>query len=181
MNALAEVGAAYDELFPDLDPFHRRVRLVTAEEYGMPSIRVADAFRAGGGRAYVYRFLQPARSGPFAGWAGLGFELPYVWQSFADPTLAAIAGLLSDAMRRLADEMTARWCMFIRGNAPNIDGLSTWLRFDGRRILCFDGRSGEADVIDEREAALWRTVHFDADGGFELHAACCMQSTKLYS
>jgi para-nitrobenzyl esterase len=158
VGALAGMDTAYDRLFPGLDALHRRVRLVTAEEYGMPSIRVADAFRAGGGHTYAYRFSQPARSGPFAGWAGHGFEVPYVWQSFADPTLAAIVGPPDDDMRLLANEMTARWCAFIRSGRPDTPSAATWPMYDHHRILRFEAPAGRPDLLESDEIKLWNDL-----------------------
>ncbi|MDE2301254.1 MAG: carboxylesterase family protein [Sphingomonadales bacterium] len=158
VGAARSIAERYERLFPAEDALHRRVRLVTAEEYAMPSLAVADAVRRARGRVWMYRFAQEASSGPHAGWAVHASEAVFVWKAFDDPILAANFGSVDRAARRLGDEMHARWSAFIRGKAPEAADAASWPPFDGHAILTFQDNGASHGRIDAAEAALWKGV-----------------------
>lgn len=92
----------YAALYPEMPAELRRIRSVTAEEYWIPSMRVAEAQVAGGGTAFVYRFDHLAESGRYAGRAFHAEELAYVWENFEGRAV-------STANRALAKTMHAAW------------------------------------------------------------------------
>ena len=92
VEAARPIAQAYDREFASLDPLQRRVRFVSAEEYIVLSYRVANAVRRCG-EVWMYRFEQPATSGPFAGWVAHGSEAIYAWKVFDDPLMQMVFGI----------------------------------------------------------------------------------------
>jgi para-nitrobenzyl esterase len=109
----------YRKIDPGMSEDLLRIRCLTAEEYWIPSLRVADAHLEGGGTAFVYRFDYAAPGGFYAGLAFHASELPYVWDHLGkEPATAAMA--------TFADSIHAAWCTFIKGEAPQAPGLPEW-------------------------------------------------------
>ncbi len=157
VEAARPIAHAYDYTFASLDPVHRRVRFVSAEEYVVLSHHVANAVRRLG-EVWMYRFEQPATSGPFAGWAAHGSEAIYVWKAFDDPLMQMAFGTLTPEARHLGDEMHERWCAFIRGRAPDISGKAAWPLFDGSRQLVFADNQSQPGEVDRSEVAMWESA-----------------------
>jgi len=164
VESAAAVAARYDRRFARLDALHRRVRFLSAAEYVFPSLQVADAVR-GRAETWVYRFEQPAPSGPFAGWAVHGSEALYAWKLFDDPLLAATFGKAGAEGPALGDDMNARWAAFVHGRAPDVDGLPRWPAYDGKRLLRFADGGSAPGTVDRAEMALWKGVAFGGPGG----------------
>ncbi len=125
--------ARYRREFPDDSAYARRVRLLTAEEYWIPSVRFAEAHAARGGKTWMYRFdHQPDPNSPFA---QHGAEMGYVWRRQAGWT------------------MHETWTAFIRGEDPE------WPEYDGqRRATLIYGQGGRTSVKDDpsgEERRLW--------------------------
>nr|MDA8247710.1 carboxylesterase family protein [Rhodospirillales bacterium] len=74
-GAFADLQAPYDTLLPTLSPAERHWRMLTAEEYWIPTLRVAEAQVGAGGAAWMYRYDVPATEGRFAGHAVHASEL----------------------------------------------------------------------------------------------------------
>ena len=70
MDRMRTMQARYAALFPNLTHAQRKVRLLTAEEYWIPTVRVAEAHTGSGGETYLYRFDYPRAKGPLAGEIG---------------------------------------------------------------------------------------------------------------
>ena len=140
-----------------------RWRALTAEEYWIPSVRVAEAQCGAGGAVWMYRFDKAAASGPFEGRAAHVSELPYVWNNPDDPELAPlVAGF--DA--GLAARMHAAWVAFVAGDPPGAAGLPEWPRYDQqtRSTMILDSVSRVADDPAAAERKLWSSL-FLADAG----------------
>lgn len=138
-----------------------RWRALTAEEYWIPSVRVAEAQCNAGGAVWMYRFDKRAASGPFEGRAAHVSELPYTWNNIDDPELAPlVAGF--DAM--LASRMHAAWVSFIGGNAPGASGLPEWPRYDQqtRATMILDTVSRVANDPAGSERKLWSSLFLAA-------------------
>lgn len=110
----AGLEAPYAGLLASLSQAERHWRMLTAEEYWIPTLRVAEAQVGAGGTAWMYRYDMPAKTGPFAGHAVHAGELPSVW---------ARPGAVLPAMH-------AAWVRFISGAAPGAAGWPDWPRFD---------------------------------------------------
>ena len=154
VDAARPIALAYDREFASLDPVHRRVRFISAEEYTVLSYRVANAVRRWG-EVWMYRFEQPATSGPFAGWVAHGSEAIYAWKVFDDSLMQMVFGTVTPEARRLGDEMHARWCAFIRGRAPDIAGKVAWPLFDGSRQLVFADNESHPGEVNRSELSMW--------------------------
>jgi len=105
---------------PRATPFQRRVRVLTAEAYSLPTLAFAEAHARAGGIVYVYRFDHVQSSGPFAGFAPHSSELPLMWDQHDDPFFAA----LFPAMAQLSVDMHAAWVAFIQAGVPDVAGIS---------------------------------------------------------
>lgn len=144
----------YDASMTAPDPAEIRWRALTAEEYWIPSVRVAEAQSDAGGAVWMYRFDKHATSGAFEGRAAHVSELPYVWKNPDDPELAPlIAGF--DAA--LATRMHAAWVSFMTGADPAADGLPEWPRYDPRTraTMIFDVTSRIENDPAASERRLW--------------------------
>nr|WP_268807273.1 carboxylesterase family protein [Bryocella elongata] len=123
VDVFSKVAEHYAQVYPGMSDDLRRVRSTTAEEYWIPSLRVAEAHVTGGGAAFVYRFDDAVAKGRFAGEVPHTHELPLVW----DQTKGLSA---DDAL--LAHEMHATWVAFIKGDALSVGGTA-WPRYDATR------------------------------------------------
>jgi para-nitrobenzyl esterase len=141
--------ARYDVLFPQDTPSLRRIRAVTAEEYLIPSLRVADAHVHAGGEAFVYRLDLPGQ-GRFAGLAFHSYDLRFVWDYFGKEQPTAI-------QQHLVGEMHAAWIAFIQGHTPAAPGLPAWPRYtlDKRPTMVFDQTSRIELAPNAAEFKLW--------------------------
>lgn len=155
--AARPIAAAYDRAFPTLDALHRRVRFVTAEEYGVISERIAEALRSSA-NVWVYRFAAAMSAGPLAGWSPHGAEVIHIWKAYENPLVRALYGDSTPQARALGEEMNARWCAFIRGGTPDLPGAPHWPRFDGSKLLLFEETASKPAKVDLRDAALWEGV-----------------------
>ncbi len=143
----------YEKTFLGLSPLDMRVRLLTSEEYWIPTVRVADA-HAQKGKTYLYRFDQAETKGEREGYAPHASEVGYVWNN-----------LSADAPKEnidLARRMHQAWVSFITAGVPTAPGLPDWPRYapeGGRKTLLF-GASGDSVQSDPRETErkLWDGV-----------------------
>jgi para-nitrobenzyl esterase len=141
----------YAKLYPELTVEQRRIRALTAEEYWVPSVRVAESHIEGGGEAWMYRFDFREGSGRLGAFASHSLELRFVW----DHPLTTVANAASEAA--LARIMFDAWCAFLRGSAPNASGLPTWPRYslDDRRTMIFNAASQVDVQPHQAELNLW--------------------------
>jgi para-nitrobenzyl esterase len=141
----------YREIYPHMPPEQLRIRAVTAEEYWIPSVRVADAHLQGGGTAYMYRLDFSEASGRLSGFAYHGLDVPLVWEHpHPDPANA-------QAEAALAKQVHLAWAAFIRGETPSAPGLPAWPRYasDTRPTMIFDDQSRIEAKPQEAELRLW--------------------------
>ena len=143
------LAAQYRHLYPMLTDEQRTIRGVTAEEYWVPSLRVAEAVIAGGGEAFVYR-LDFAGTGRFSGLAFHSYDIRFVWDSFGSETPGAAA-------RTLANKMHGAWVAFLRGQAPAAEGLPVWPAYGlkERKTMMFDETCHVETDPSAAERRLW--------------------------
>ncbi len=154
-TSLAEfepVLSRYAKVYPQMTAAERRVRAVTAEEYWVPSIRVADAHVQAGGAAWMYRLDFAETSGRFAGEAYHSLDLPLVWD---EPHEQAAN---EDAEAALATEVHHAWMAFISGQTPAAAGLPGWPPYtlDKRPTVILNNQSRVEDKPNEAELQLWK-------------------------
>lgn len=144
----------YNRLDPQMTESQRRIRATTAEEYWVPSIRVADAFLQGGGTAWMYMLDFVESSGRLQGLAFHSLDLRLVW----DHPSAKAANAAAEAA--LAAQMSAAWRAFLRGEAPAASGLPAWPGYASgtRPTMIFNSRSDVVERPQEAELRLWDGV-----------------------
>ena len=121
-----EVFARYRAVYPEMSEEQLRMRALTAEEYWVPSVRVADAQVKGGGTAWMYRLDFAPGSGRLKGEAYHSEELQLVW----DKPNERVANAAAEAA--LAKQVHAVWVAFIKGRdagcgwAAGVAGVYEW-------------------------------------------------------
>ncbi len=149
------VFARYKQLYPDMTPAQLNIRALTAEEYWLPSMRLAAAHMQGGGKAWCYRLDEEATSGPYKGEAYHSFDLGFVWEKLAKtepPPAQALATAMHDA-----------WASFIKGGAPAAQGLPPWPAWNPatRSTMLLNTRSTIEEKPLDAEFHLWDGFKFD--------------------
>jgi para-nitrobenzyl esterase len=140
-SRVKEMEIRYRAAFPNATDLERRVALLTAEEYWMPSVRFAEAHSARGGKTWMYRFDHKSTDprDPRVGFAVHGAEIGYARNPHP------------------GWNMHQTWVAFIKGEDP-----ADWPRYNAtRRLVRIYGQNGaeaiEADPNgDERK--LWDGV-----------------------
>jgi len=145
-SLMAEAEARALRVWPALPADTRRQRLLTAEEYEWPSIRLAEAHAAAGGPSWVYRNDRPLAAGPFAGLAPHVADLGLIWNQpgpYGTPT--ALGGSnMHDAVATFVRTGSAPWTQYdAERRATQVFGLggSAQLQMDPSNDLrrIFDG------------------------------------------
>jgi para-nitrobenzyl esterase len=146
-----QVFARYPAVYPDMAAEQLRIRAVTAEEYWVPSIRLADAHARTGGTTWMYRLDYTEPSGREAGEAYHALDLSLVWQKpdkieQADPAAAPLSQRIHQA-----------WVAFIQGSAPAAPGLPAWPQYNSttRSTMILGPSSHVEEKPFEAELQLW--------------------------
>jgi para-nitrobenzyl esterase len=149
-----QVFAKYKTLYPDMSEDQLRIRAVTAEEYWVPSVRLADAHTRTGGSAWMYRLDFAEPSGRMANEAYHALELSLVWQKLeaietSDPNAVALSAQIHQA-----------WVAFIRGKAPAAPNLPAWPQYnpDTRPTMILAPQSRIEEKPFDAELQLWNAV-----------------------
>jgi para-nitrobenzyl esterase len=144
----------YKQAYPEMKDFQTRIRAVTAEEYWVPSIRVADALVQGGGTAFMYRLDFTESSGRLSGFAYHSLDVPLVWDR-PHPNAANVV-----AETELAKQVHLAWASFIRGDTPAAPRLPAWPEYSiaTRPTMILDTESRVEQKPNEAELRLWDGV-----------------------
>ena len=146
-----EIAVAYRAHYPALADRERRLRLMSAEEHWIPSIRLAESQVAAGGSAWMYRFDWQPTDGPMANLrAAHTMELPFVFGTYDALPGGGLTGTSPDRPA-LAEKMGDAWARFISDADPG------WPRFEQaeRATMIFDRRSEVRSDPDGDERRLW--------------------------
>lgn len=156
MAQVAELDRRYAQAFPDLTPAQRHWRLLTAEEYGMPCLRIAQAHAARGGSVFRYRLTYPAPGGAFRGATPHVLDVPLTFDHVTVPMFERFFGT-GPADQPMADAVHAAMVAFVRQGRPVSPGLPDWGRFDarGRATMVLDHHSALVADPDRVERLLW--------------------------
>ena len=148
----APIYAKYAELYPDLTFEQRRIRALTAEEYWIPSMRVAAAHAGNSGDTYVYRLDFAESSGRLQGYAYHSLDVGLVW----DKPHRDVAN--ADAEATMTTTMHAAWAAFIRGDAPVASALPTWPKWtlSERKTMLLGASSRVEANPQEAEFRVWQ-------------------------
>ena len=154
VDTFAPIYAKYETIYPDWTREQRRIRSLTAEEYWVPSMRVAEAHALNGGDTYVYRTDFTETSGRLKGDAYHGIEMPEVWGTWRKDVDNAAAE------QKLAKELHTAWTHFIKGDAPFAEGLPNWPMWTAanRETMLLSDTSKVEAKPQEAELRLWDGV-----------------------
>jgi para-nitrobenzyl esterase len=139
----------YRQIYPAMTDEMRRIRSVTAEEYWIPSLRVAEAHVERGGTAFVYRMDYAEKRGRLAGLAFHSEDLRFVWDH--------LSSTATDEDRQFARTVHEVWVSFLKGQAPQAAGLPMWPDYSKKRrpTMVFDRTSHVEDAPQAEEFAAW--------------------------
>lgn len=154
VTRFTEVLHKYRAVYPHMSEEQLRIRAATAEEYWIPSVRVADAFVKSGGKVWMYRLDYAERLGLLRGFAHHSLDVRLVW----DRPLAKGDNAVEEA--KLAGQMEHAWIAFLRGQTPASEGLPAWAEYrgDARATMVFDRVSYVERQPQEAELRLWDGV-----------------------
>ncbi|MGA7157145.1 MAG: carboxylesterase family protein [Acidobacteriaceae bacterium] len=149
-----EVYAKYRAIYPKMSEEQLRIRALTAEEYWIPSVRVADAQVKGGGTAWMYRLDFAPGSGRLKGEAFHSEDIGLVWDK-PNPEWSN-----ERAEAALAKQVHDAWVAFIKGGTPGAEGLPPWPEYteEARETMVFDTVSRVEERPQESELRLWDGV-----------------------
>lgn len=159
--SIAEFDAVYQkykDICPRLSVEQRRIRALTAEEYWVPSMRVAESHVKGGGSAYVYELEFEETSGNLKGNAYHGLDVGMVWNHPHEQVANAAAEVA------LGKQIHTAWSAFIRGEIPAAPGLPAWPPFNSQnQSTMIFGKNASAESWVEQapqaaELGLWNEI-----------------------
>ncbi len=148
------VLAKYTELYPAMPEPQRRIRATSAEEYWVPSVRMADAQSRNEGPTWMYRLDYAPAAGAMRGEAYHSEDLSLVWEK---PTPGQRA---NPAALALGHAMHLAWAAFIRGEAPAAPSLPAWPEYtaSARETMILDTSSHVERQPWQAELRLWEGV-----------------------
>ncbi|OPC82879.1 hypothetical protein B4N89_19780 [Embleya scabrispora] len=156
-DRLAELVRGYAELYPELNGRSRRIRLLTAESYGIPTVRLAEAQHAAGGQAYMYRFRWAPKAHPQRLGSPHAIDIPFVFGTLDTPLGRWLTGGVPAEARALSGRIRQAWAAFVAGGPPVADGLPDWPLYDPteRRTMLLDVPATVVGDPDREERRVW--------------------------
>lgn len=156
LTHLTPRAAHYPQLYPGLDAEHLRYKVVTAESYLIPTLRLAEARAKAGGHSYLYNFNLAPDAGKFNGLVVHGSELPLTFDNLHDAT-APFIGPTGPAAEALTKVMHASWLRFIHHGAPSMAGTVAWPAYNlkDRPAMVFEQDVHLAHDLQAAERTLW--------------------------
>ncbi|MGZ3116233.1 carboxylesterase/lipase family protein [Streptomyces sp. H62] len=152
--------AAYRAAYPDASANDLYERLQTDWLFGMPSLHLAEAHLAGGGRAHVYELTWPAPGSGGAFGACHALDVPLLFGTFeADLGLLLFAGAEPSAEAlALSSRFRSAWTAFARTGDPG------WPAYDTERHLVqvLDAEPAVVPYPEETSRRLWEGYEFAA-------------------
>ena len=167
-GAAGESGAAgaaggsgedrYRAAFPDASPGELFERVQTDWLFGMPSLHLAEAQLAGGGRAHVYELTWPAPAMSGAMGACHGLDIPLLFGTFgADLGLLLFAGEVTPEAEALSARFRQSWTAFARTGDPGWPAYDT----EARLVQVLDAQP-QVRAYPEESRRLWEGYEFAA-------------------
>ncbi|MBL7500858.1 carboxylesterase family protein [Frankia sp. CNm7] len=150
---------AYRAAFPDASAGQLHELVQTDWLFRMPTLHLADAQNAGGGRAHLYELTWPAPGGDGVLGACHGLDGPLVFGTFAAHLGPLLLGPEPPAeARTLAARIRGAWTDFASTGDPG------WPAYDPERRLTqvFDAPPTVTPYPEEKSRALWRDHVFSA-------------------
>ena len=154
LNLVENVLKRYAEVYPQMSLTQQEIRAVTAEEYWIPTVRVAESHVQNKGDTWMYRLDFSSYSGRLEGEAYHSEDLGLVWDKLSP------AERQDEQAKALAAQMHTAWIAFIQGKTPTAEGLPAWPQFDlkTRATMILDRVSRVENDPNGAERALWKGV-----------------------
>ncbi|MFJ8362353.1 carboxylesterase/lipase family protein [Streptomyces sp. NPDC093984] len=152
--------AAYRAAFPDATPDELYERIQSDWLFRMPTLHLAEAQVAGGGRAYAYELTWPAPGGGGVLRACHGLDIPLVFGTFTADlgSLLFTDGEPGPEAEALASRFRASWTTFARTGDPG------WPAYDTERRLVqvLDVEPTVTAYPEEASRRIWEGHEFPA-------------------
>ncbi|AOR37261.1 carboxylesterase [Streptomyces fodineus] len=150
--------AAYRAAYPDATAEQLFERVQTDWLFALPSLRLAEAQRRGGGRAHVYELTWPApdRDGLLGSCHALDIPLLFGTYGADLGALAFPGGTPTPEAERLSTFMRGAWTSFARTGDPG------WPQYDpdARLVQILDAEPTVAPYPEERSRRIWEGYEF---------------------
>ena len=162
LNAFApglDGPAAYRKAFPEADPSALYELVFSDWLFRMPTLHLAQAHAASGGRTFLYELAAQAPGGPFGACHALDVPLvfgrvgPGLGEAMFGPGLPAEFATLGDTMRR-------EWISFAAAGDPGWAAYGT----EHRTTRVYDLQPDVLSYPEETSMHLWERHQFDALG-----------------
>ena len=149
-SQMAEMQSLYTEAFPGMSALELRIRMLTAEEYWIPSLRVAELLAEKGGDVWLCRFDHSGSNGQRPMHVA---DLPYWWNKLP---IHGICPSKEDV--RLAKQMHTSLASFVRGQPfDSVPAGTPWPSYENRhrRTLCWGTSPWTSADPRQKERQLW--------------------------
>ena len=152
-------AAAYKKAFPDADPSGMYELIFSDWLFRMPTLHLAQAHAASGGRTYLYELAAEAPAGPFGACHGL--DVPLVFGAMGPGLSAMLTGPNPPAeFVALGDTMRREWLSFAATGDPGWPAYGT----EHRATRIYDLQPDVVPYPEETSMHLWERHQFDALG-----------------
>jgi para-nitrobenzyl esterase len=152
-------ATAYRKAFPDLDPSAMYELIFSDWLFRMPTLHLAQAHAASGGRTYLYELAAQAPAGPFGACHGL--DVPLVFGAMGLGLSAMLTGPNPPAeFVALGDTMRREWLAFAATGEPGWPAYGT----EHRSTRVYDLQPDVVSYPEEPSMHLWERHQFDALG-----------------
>jgi para-nitrobenzyl esterase len=152
-------AAAYRKAFPDADPSGMYELIFSDWLFRMPTLHLAQAHAASGGRTYLYELKAEAPAGPFGACHGL--DVPLVFGTTGTGLSAMLTGENPPAaFVAVGDTMRREWIEFAATGDPGWPAYGT----EHRPTRIYDLQPDVVSYPEETSMHLWERHQFDALG-----------------
>ncbi len=155
-RALAPRWAAYRDAFPDTPPDLLDELVHSDWLFRMPSLRLAEAHAAGGGRAHLYELTWPAPGNGGALGACHALDVPLVFGNLVEGSARTLIGDDTAAAEQVSAAMRAAWTRFTACGDPGWPAYEP----DGRLTQVFDSTSSVLPYPEQASRRLWADHSF---------------------
>jgi para-nitrobenzyl esterase len=151
--------AGYRAAFPDADPSRMYELIFSDWLFRMPTLHLAQAHAASGGRTYLYELAAEAPAGPFGACHGL--DVPLVFGTAGEGLTALLTGPNPPAeFVALGDTMRREWLEFAAAGDPGWPLYGT----EHRATRVYDLQPDVVSYPEETSMRLWERHQFDVLG-----------------
>jgi len=151
--------AGYRKAYPDADPSAMYELIFSDWLFRMPTLHLAQAHAASGGRTYLYELTAEAPAGPFGACHGL--DVPLVFGTTGPGLTTLMTGANPPAaFTALGDTMRREWLEFAAAGDPGWPPYGT----EHRATRVYDLQPDVVSYPEEASMHLWERHQFDVLG-----------------